>query len=152
MEKFPGEYKRVYFWSKRKNLIRKANMTPITQEDAISLIRLVEEGYGLLNHNAFGKTKVVFNRNSSGRAHYRTWTIILPSKSLPEEYSDPKRYFTISPCELLRVGVVLHEISHLAAFKAFKSRLHDKLFVKMFDDILEYWEKNIFLDKERVVC
>jgi len=152
LERFPGEYRRVYFWSKRKDLIRKTNMTSISKENAISLIRLIEEAYGINNHNAFGNAKIVFKKRTCGFARYSAWTIGLPSKEVPQSYLNPDNYYNIYPCDKLRVGVVLHEMAHLATYKAFRMGKHSRQFVEMFDDILEFWEKQILLDKEMIAC
>lgn len=135
MEKINGEYNRVYHWSKCKDLIEASNLTPINHENAIVLIRLLEDEIDKNSgFNRIGRCKVNFTRKY-GCAKLRTWELCLPKDILPES--------TYTPIGYLRVGLVIHEFAHLVAYKMFKTYKHDRNFVIVLDSLLKYWSDNI---------
>lgn len=134
MEKINGEYNRVYHWSKHKNLIIDANLTPISQDGAVALIRLLEDK---INENAgFNRfhSKISFTRKY-GCAKLWSNEICLPKYILPESTNTLIGY--------LRVGLVIHEFAHLMAYSMFRSYKHDRNFVTVLDSLLTFWNDNM---------
>jgi len=139
MKKIRGEYTRVSHWSCKKDIIDEANKTPINIPDALALVRLLEDEFLSINMGDMPKINVRFKLGAYGMAYYGYWKLVLPATELP--------YYGHKPIGYLRVGVVIHEVAHLVAFKGFRERNHGKLFVDCLDMLMEYWYSSIRIEQ-----
>lgn len=124
-----GEYKSVGRMTREPDLMRKANMTPMTDTQARVLIGALAKLRGI-----DGVAVRFVHRASRGRATslpHGGYRITLSSIPLPPDRKD-------RPYGLLRVGLVLHEFAHVVMFAdpATRREAHGPAFVAALDRLL----------------
>ena len=103
----PGEYARVSQWSKERDLLRIAHVTPINVLDTTALLKKMAARYGL------PQLKITW-RKGKCVGHGGIDKDFNPHITLPTSVYEPT--FEHSPCERLRVGIILHEFAHILQY------------------------------------
>jgi len=133
-----GEYACVCKKSSVFYLIDRAHKMPLTREQAEKLV--IDLSIRFLDGQ---RPTVRFRKESRGRANASRWSICLPLVSLKEGEL---------PFGKLRVGVVVHEVAHLATYRSGSLIRHGERFVQVFDGMLEWMERTGWLSEKHAGC
>lgn len=122
-----GEYTRISQKTSCYEQLDRLHDTTMTQADALDLVQHLAQTFKI----QIGK--VVFKPRHLGRAMWRTRNIILPAT--PK--CDSRRV------GFLRVGIVVHEVSHLLALQR-GCKNHGEIFVKTLDELALYVDQYLY--------